>query len=186
MKGHWFAGLLWAGVWLSLPQAGLAGPFCVVDFAGKRCWFQDVESCRQAAGPQGSCVVNSAEIVAPLGGARYCVVESWQTQCIYKDEGSCRQAAERRRGECITNPNDMPHGPGQPNRRRDQEAGGGFPGNGKSGTTSGTMGGVPNGTSSVPWTPGATTTPDNKNSEKSSPWSPPPAVPYSPGAGSQR
>ncbi|MBF0152520.1 MAG: hypothetical protein HQL64_02130 [Magnetococcales bacterium] len=125
MVTRWMAGVLAGGVWLLLPMVGVAGPFCVVDFAGKRCWFQDVESCRQAAGPQGSCVVNGAEIVAPVGGSPYCVVESWQTQCIYKDEGSCRQAAQRRRGECIANPNDLPHGPGDQGRPHlyDQEAG---------------------------------------------------------------
>ncbi|MBF0178242.1 MAG: hypothetical protein HQL63_15555 [Magnetococcales bacterium] len=128
MATRWMIGLLVAGVWLLLPDTGTAEPFCVVDFAGKRCWYQDVESCRQAAGPRGSCVVNSAGIVAPVGGARYCVVESWQTQCIYNDEGSCRHAAERRRGECITNPNDLPHGPVNQGRRLDREADGGHTG----------------------------------------------------------
>ncbi|MBF0426317.1 MAG: hypothetical protein HQL66_10930 [Magnetococcales bacterium] len=116
--------LLGVGLTLVLATPVLAGPFCVVDFAGRRCWFQDAESCRRAAGARGSCVVNIAEIVAPVGAARYCVVESWQTQCIYRDEGSCRQAAERRRGECIVNPNDQPHHPMESGYPRDPEVGG--------------------------------------------------------------
>ncbi|MBF0625593.1 MAG: hypothetical protein HQL82_12390 [Magnetococcales bacterium] len=90
---------------LGLPGLGQAAPFCVVDFAGQRCWYADMDSCRRAAGVQGSCMVNPLEMKAPSGGASFCLVESWQTQCIYKDLASCNHQAALRRGACLPNPN---------------------------------------------------------------------------------
>ncbi|MBF0308849.1 MAG: DUF3551 domain-containing protein [Magnetococcales bacterium] len=82
-----------------------AGPFCVTDFAGKRCWFQNLESCLQAAGNHGTCEVNREAMRAPQGDNPFCMVESWQTDCTYATLESCRLKAQPRRAACIANPN---------------------------------------------------------------------------------
>lgn len=88
--------------WAGLSEAGL---FCVVDFAGKRCMFNDLESCRQAAGKQGGCVLNESEIAKPFGASPYCLVESWRTECVYPDMASCEKRATTTRTVCMANPN---------------------------------------------------------------------------------
>ncbi|MBF0272739.1 MAG: hypothetical protein HQL98_11835 [Magnetococcales bacterium] len=90
--------LLWVG-------EGWAGLFCVTDFAGRRCSYPDVESCRRAAGRQGGCELNVAEMVKPIGGAPFCLVESWRTHCIYPDRVSCEQQAAVTRTVCVAHPN---------------------------------------------------------------------------------
>lgn len=90
--------LLWSGpAW--------AGLFCANDFSGRHCGYGDVTSCLQAAGRQGGCELNQAEMIKPVGGAPYCLVESWRTECIYADVASCRRRAETVRTVCIANPN---------------------------------------------------------------------------------
>ncbi|MBF0164133.1 MAG: hypothetical protein HQM01_06415 [Magnetococcales bacterium] len=90
--------LLWSGpAW--------AGLFCVTDFSGRNCGYGDVTSCLQAAGRQGGCALNQAELMNPVGGAPYCLVESWRTECNYADVASCRQRAMVVRSVCIANPN---------------------------------------------------------------------------------
>ena len=98
------AALLIGLVFYTVPALLLAAPFCVVDFAGERCWYPDYDACVRAAGEKGSCVVNQAEMVAPVGGASYCIVESWNTQCIYSTIESCQVEASRRHAVCIPNP----------------------------------------------------------------------------------
>jgi hypothetical protein len=46
---------------LAVPGTSKAAPFCVVTSSGTNCWYYDAESCRQAAGQRGACVVNSNE-----------------------------------------------------------------------------------------------------------------------------
>lgn len=58
---------VFAGMVLFSSIAG-AAPFCVVTAAGTNCWYYDAQSCRQAAGPSGACVVNQNE-VRPDGGS---------------------------------------------------------------------------------------------------------------------
>ncbi|MBF0158385.1 MAG: hypothetical protein HQL58_02570 [Magnetococcales bacterium] len=83
---------------------GNTAPFCVVDFAGERCWYADYDSCVRAAGSQGSCTVNRNEMIAPSGGADYCLVESWKTDCVYRTAAQCDREAQRRHATCIANP----------------------------------------------------------------------------------
>lgn len=47
----------------------VAAPFCVVTGAGTNCWYYDAQSCRQAAGTTGACVVNANEM-QPDGPSR--------------------------------------------------------------------------------------------------------------------
>lgn len=92
---------------LALAQVAGAGAttYCVVDMYGERCWYHNLETCRQAAGVAGTCVVNRAGMLAPVGGAPWCIVESWRTNCGYRDQASCEQDAYPRRAACIMNPN---------------------------------------------------------------------------------
>lgn len=46
----------------SIPVTAVAAPFCAVTAAGANCFYYDVQSCRQAAGTAGACVVNSGEV----------------------------------------------------------------------------------------------------------------------------
>lgn len=39
-----------------------AAPFCAVTGSGTNCWYYDAQSCRQAAGTGGACVVNPSEV----------------------------------------------------------------------------------------------------------------------------
>lgn len=82
-----------------------ASPFCAVFSYGKQCYYYDMDSCRQAAGESGACVINQEEAKAPSGGAPFCVVASYGTQCYYYDAQSCRQAAASTGGACAINPN---------------------------------------------------------------------------------
>ncbi|MEO5347574.1 MAG: hypothetical protein H7834_14545 [Magnetococcus sp. YQC-9] len=90
--------LFWSGT-------AWAGLFCASDFSGQHCDYGDVEACRQAAGQQGGCELNQAEIIKPVGGASYCLVESWRTECIYANISSCGKRAAVVRSVCIVNPN---------------------------------------------------------------------------------
>ena len=102
---HWrgaallvLATLLWAG-------NGSTALYCVVDFGGERCRYHNLETCRQAAGEKGSCVLNRSEIIAPTGGAPFCLVENWRTACIYKSRDGCEKQAAPRHATCLENPN---------------------------------------------------------------------------------
>ncbi|GAB0056548.1 hypothetical protein SIID45300_00856 [Candidatus Magnetaquicoccaceae bacterium FCR-1] len=90
--------LFWSG-------SAWAGLFCATDFSGRHCGYGDVASCLQAAGKQGGCELNQAEMIQPVGGAPYCLVESWRTECIHADVAACRRRAEVVRSVCIANPN---------------------------------------------------------------------------------
>lgn len=46
---------------LVFSSAVAAAPFCAVTGVGSNCWYYDVQSCRQAAGPSGACTVNPNE-----------------------------------------------------------------------------------------------------------------------------
>ncbi|MBF0153180.1 MAG: hypothetical protein HQL64_05520 [Magnetococcales bacterium] len=81
-----------------------ASLFCVMDFAGKRCQFSDLDTCRRAAGKQGGCVLNETEIARPFGDAPFCLVESWRTECVFIDMASCEKRSSTR-SVCIANPN---------------------------------------------------------------------------------
>lgn len=82
-----------------------AAPYCAVFSYGKQCQYYDWNSCRQAAGSQGACVINQDEAKAPSGGAPFCIVTSYGTQCMYYDAQSCRQAAASQNAVCAVNPN---------------------------------------------------------------------------------
>ncbi|MBF0614478.1 MAG: hypothetical protein G8237_05915 [Magnetococcales bacterium] len=92
-------------IWLWGSGTANAGLFCVVDFAGKRCDYPDIESCRRAAGRQGGCVLNEGALLKPVGGAPFCLVESWRTECIYMDRPSCELRAAHTRTVCVEHPN---------------------------------------------------------------------------------
>jgi len=51
-----------ASLLLFFPAVVFAAPFCAVTGAGTNCWYYDVQSCRQAAGPGGACVANPEEV----------------------------------------------------------------------------------------------------------------------------
>ncbi|MBF0187290.1 MAG: hypothetical protein HQL50_05130 [Magnetococcales bacterium] len=104
----WLMGLITvACFWL--PSLAQAAPYCVVDFAGKRCGFSDMQSCRQAAGEKGSCVLDQERMRAPSGGSPWCLVESWRTECIDATHASCMKRAASRKATCIRNPNIVQH-----------------------------------------------------------------------------
>lgn len=90
---------------LSITPLAHAAPFCAVFSYGKQCFYYDYNSCLQAAGSQGACVVNQDEMRAPSSGAPFCVVASYGTQCYYYDAQSCRQAAASQNAACVVNPN---------------------------------------------------------------------------------
>jgi hypothetical protein len=90
---------------LSSPLDLLAAPFCTVLSYGKNCFYYDYNSCLQAAGSSGACVVNQDEVRTPSSGAPFCVVASYGAQCFYYDAQSCRQAASSQNAVCVVNPN---------------------------------------------------------------------------------
>ncbi len=90
-------------VWTAV--TAFSAPFCTVFSYGQQCYYYDWNSCRQAAGSQGACVINQEEAKAPSGGAPFCVVSSYGTQCIYYDAQSCRQSAASQQAVCAINPN---------------------------------------------------------------------------------
>ena len=47
---------------LLLSPLAIAAPFCAVTGTGTNCAYYDVQSCRQAAGSRGACVVNPNEV----------------------------------------------------------------------------------------------------------------------------
>lgn len=49
------------------PALATAAPFCAVTGAGTNCSYYDVQSCRLAAGPGGTCVVNPYELQPDSG-----------------------------------------------------------------------------------------------------------------------
>jgi hypothetical protein len=88
----------------SVTSEAMAGPFCAVFSWGKECYFFDMESCEQAAGTAGACIVNQDEAQPPSpGGAPFCVVQSYGTNCWYYDAAQCEQAAESSGGACVVN-----------------------------------------------------------------------------------
>ena len=82
-----------------------AAPYCAVFSYGTQCYYSDWNSCQQAAGSQGACVINQEEAKAPSGGAPFCGVASYGAQCFYYDAQSCRQAAASANAVCAINPN---------------------------------------------------------------------------------
>ena len=58
-----------SGCLLFLPTLVAAAPFCAVTGVGTNCWYYDVQSCRQAAGPGGACVANP-DVVRPSAESR--------------------------------------------------------------------------------------------------------------------
>lgn len=82
-----------------------AAPFCAVFSYGSQCFYYDMNSCRQAAGDSGACIINQDEVKPPSSGAPFCVVASYGSQCFYFDAASCRQAASSSGGVCAVNPN---------------------------------------------------------------------------------
>jgi hypothetical protein len=87
---------------LSLPAA--AAPFCAQTEEGSRCIYQRFNACQEAvekaAGKQGRCVTNQAELKKPVGKERYCVVTDSANQCFYQDAKSCQHAASASGGSC--------------------------------------------------------------------------------------
>jgi hypothetical protein len=89
-------------IWSNDASASL---YCLIDFNGRRCNYQDMASCQQAAGSQGECVLNRGEMIAPVGGAPFCLVEKWKTECIFQNRSSCERQSQARHASCIANPN---------------------------------------------------------------------------------
>lgn len=85
--------------------SAIAAPYCAVFSYGQQCYYYDWNSCQQAAGSSGACVINQDEAKAPSGSAPFCVVASYGTQCYYHDAQSCRQAAASANAVCAINPN---------------------------------------------------------------------------------
>lgn len=81
-----------------------SAPFCVVTNWGTNCYYYNMESCRQAAGTQGACIINQDEVQRPTSGAPFCVVSAYATNCWYYNAQSCRQAASSSGGACVVNP----------------------------------------------------------------------------------
>lgn len=92
------------GLTTFLPQYAFAAPFCAVFSYGKHCYYYNYQSCLQAVGSQGACVINEEEARPPSGDAPFCVVTSFGTQCWYYDAQSCRRAAVSSGGVCAVNP----------------------------------------------------------------------------------
>ena len=82
-----------------------AAPYCAVFSYGRQCYYYDWNTCVQAAGTQGACVINQEEAHPPSGSAPFCVVASYGTQCFYFDAQTCRQAAAAANAVCAINPN---------------------------------------------------------------------------------
>lgn len=87
----------------SLTTFVMAAPYCAVFSWGKQCYYYNYNSCRQAAGTQGACIINQEEIKQPSGSAPFCVVASYGTQCWYYDAQSCRTAAASANAVCAIN-----------------------------------------------------------------------------------
>jgi len=85
-------------------STAFAAPFCTIFSYGKQCYYYDYESCKEAAGSSGACVINQEEAKPPRGNAPFCVLQSYGTQCFYYDAESCRMAAGTA-GACVVNPN---------------------------------------------------------------------------------
>lgn len=88
----------------------LAAPYCTVFSWGTQCWYYSYQSCVEAAGTQGACIINQSEVKPPpaASGAPFCVVASYGTQCWYYDAQSCQEAAASADGVCAVNPNAGP------------------------------------------------------------------------------
>lgn len=95
--------LLAANIYWASSTIGNAAPFCAVFSYGRQCFYYDMNSCRQAAGSAGACVINQEEARPPSGGAPFCVVQSFGTQCFYYDAQACRDAAASSGGQCVVN-----------------------------------------------------------------------------------
>ena len=93
------AAILAAGV--ALPAS--AAPFCAVFSFGSQCWYYTLQSCEEAAGSAGACVVNQQEVQPPNGGAPFCVVTGISTNCWYYSAESCREMAASSGGACYVN-----------------------------------------------------------------------------------
>ncbi|HJV64897.1 MAG TPA: hypothetical protein VJ550_04100 [Geomonas sp.] len=88
---------------LSFAHQLLAAPFCTVFSYGVQCRYYTYAQCKGAAGTDGYCVVNAAEIhqnvVAP-----FCVVLPYGNakQCQYQDTKACNDAATAAGGVCLS------------------------------------------------------------------------------------
>jgi hypothetical protein len=98
----WIATLLFGTIILA--TSARASSFCVVDFAGKRCWFNDYPSCLHAAGEKGACIVNTESFPQPQGQAPFCLVEGGGVQCNHFSQSECEKQASARQLLCIPNP----------------------------------------------------------------------------------
>ena len=82
----------------------VSAPFCAVFSYDKHCWYYDIESCKEAAGALGICLVNQNEARAPLSGSSYCTVTSSGMNCRFYNAESCRAAAASIGAVCVVNP----------------------------------------------------------------------------------
>lgn len=105
MRLYKLGGLIALLTFFSIPLDLLAAPFCTVFSYGKNCIYYDYNSCLQASGSSGACIVNQDEVRTTSNGGPFCVVASYGTQCIYYDAQSCRQAAASENAACVVNPN---------------------------------------------------------------------------------
>ncbi len=78
-----------------------AAPFCTVFTYGRHCWYYTYEECLRAAGTEGYCAVNNAEIRQPSIVGPLCVVNPYATQCWYYDTKLCNEAAAASGGVCL-------------------------------------------------------------------------------------
>lgn len=83
---------------LLLPDLSVAAPFCAVTGFGTNCWYNDVQSCRQAAGASGSCVVNP-NVMHPDGGFNQPQQSNQRPPVKFIDKNSVTETIQRNRQE---------------------------------------------------------------------------------------
>lgn len=82
-----------------LSSVAAAAPFCAVTATGTNCWYYDVPSCRQAAGPSGACVVNSNDARTDGGTRQTQSIEFNRTNPFIDTYQREMQEGARRRAE---------------------------------------------------------------------------------------
>lgn len=83
---------------LLLPDFSVAAPFCAVTGGGTNCWYNDVQSCRRAAGSSGACVVNP-NVVHPDDGFNQTPQINQRPPIKFIDKNSVTETIQRNRQE---------------------------------------------------------------------------------------
>jgi hypothetical protein len=109
-----FPGRLIALLFLMLPAAATAAPFCVETQAiPRQCIYFDAASCNQRARQMGGyCSANESEVHATAGLGHYCLLTSSEvSMCIYTDRSECDREAAHQHGVCVQ-ATTLPESPG--------------------------------------------------------------------------